>query len=67
LNVRPFLSFFSTAFGFGTIALDDRAINIRMIEGELPVEKLVLTVGGKTSLTDWNATARTNAPAIKSI
>jgi uncharacterized protein (DUF608 family) len=67
LRIRPFESFFSTAFGFGTIALDDRAIRIRMIEGELPVEKLVLTVQGQTSAIDWKITARPDAPATKSI
>jgi uncharacterized protein (DUF608 family) len=67
LSIRPFESFFSTAFGFGTIALDDRALSIRMIEGELRVEKLVLTVAGETGLHDWKVTVRPNAPAIKSI
>jgi hypothetical protein len=67
LSIRPFASFFSTAFGFGVIALDDRAISIRMIEGELSVEKLALTVGGKTSSIDWKTTARPDAAAIKSI
>ena len=67
LSIRPFESFFSTAFGFGTITLDDRAISIRMIEGELPIEKLVLTVAGQTSSIDWKITAGPGAPAIKSI
>jgi uncharacterized protein (DUF608 family) len=67
VNIRPFKSFFSTAFGFGTIALDGRSVSVRMIEGELPIEKLALTVGGETRVIDWKVTARTNAAAVKSI
>jgi hypothetical protein len=67
LNVRPFKSFFSTASGFGTIGLDGRTVRVEMIEGELPIEKLALTVGGETRLLDWKVTARTSAAAVKSI
>jgi hypothetical protein len=67
LSIRPFVSFFSAASGFGAIALDDHAISVRMIEGELPIEKLALTVGGKTSSMEWKATARPDAAAIKAI
>lgn len=67
LNIRPFESFFSTAFGFGTIGLDDRSVSIRMIEGELQVEKLVLTVGAETELLDWKVTVRPDATTIKHI
>jgi uncharacterized protein (DUF608 family) len=67
LNVRPFNSFFSTALGFGSISLDGRIVTVRMIEGELPVEKLVLTVGTETTSHDWRITARPNAAASKSI
>jgi hypothetical protein len=38
-----------------------------MIEGELPIEKLTLTVGGETRSFDWKVTARPNAAASKSI
>ena len=67
LSTRPFKSFFSTASGFGTIALDERSVSIQMIEGELPIEKLALTVGGETRLLDWKVTARPNAAASKSV
>lgn len=67
LNIRPFKSFFSTAFGFGMIGLDDRSVSIRMIEGGLPLEKLVLTVGAGTRVLDWNITIRPNTTATKSI
>jgi hypothetical protein len=67
LNVRPFKSFFSAASGFGTITLDGRAVRVEMIEGELPIEKLALTVGGETRMLDWKVTARTNAAAVKTV
>ena len=67
LNVRPFKCFFSTASGFGTIGLDGQSVSVEMIEGELPIEKLALTLGGKTTLLDWKVTARTGAAAVRSI
>jgi uncharacterized protein (DUF608 family) len=67
LNVRPFQCFFATASGFGVIGLDGRSLSVQMIEGELPIEKLALTLGGETRLLDWKVTARTNAAAIKAI
>jgi hypothetical protein len=67
LSAMPFKSFFSTAFGFGTIALDERNVSIQMIEGELPIEKLVLTVRGETRLLDWKVTVRQASTVRKSI
>jgi len=67
LNVRPFKSFFSTAFGFGVISLDTQSVSVQMIEGELPIERLALTIGAEARLLDWKVTVRPNAAAIKSI
>jgi uncharacterized protein (DUF608 family) len=67
LDVRPFKSFFSTAFGFGTIGLDGRSVSVQLIEGELPIEKLAFTIGAETRLLDWKVTVRPSAPAIKYI
>ena len=67
LNIRPFKCFFSAASGFGAIGLDGRSVSVEMIEGELLIEKLALTLQGETRLLDWKVTARTNAAAIKSI
>ena len=64
LKVHPFVSFFSTASGFGTIALDGHNVTIRMVEGELAIAKLILTNGDGPRTLDWNATARVNAPAV---
>jgi len=67
LKVRPFVSLFSTAFGYGTISLDGRNLTVKVIEGELPIEKLVLTDADGAHSVDWKTTARPNAPATKSI
>ncbi|MGD0731070.1 MAG: GH116 family glycosyl hydrolase [Terracidiphilus sp.] len=67
LSVRPFRSFFSTAAGFGAIELDDRSVRVEMMEGELRIEKLSLTLGAETRLLDWKTTVRANVPAIKEI
>ena len=67
LKVRPFRCFFSTASGFGIIGLDGRLVKVEMIEGELLIEKLALTVAGETRLLDWKVTARTNAAAVKTV
>jgi hypothetical protein len=67
LKVRPFSSFFSTASGFGTISLDRQAVTIRILEGELSIEKLVLPNGEESRSLDWKTTVRPGTPASKSI
>ena len=67
LHVRPFKSFFATAFGFGTIELGGESVSIQMIEGELPIEKLSLTDERGERLLDWKVTVRPDSAAIKSI
>ncbi|MBS1804483.1 MAG: hypothetical protein JST28_14045 [Acidobacteria bacterium] len=67
LKVRPFVSLFSTAFGYGTVALDGRNLMVKVIEGELPIEKLVITDSDGPRTIDWKITARPNAPATRSI
>jgi hypothetical protein len=65
LKTRPFQCFFSTASGFGTIALQERTVTIRMIEGELQIEKLLF--GEAPSPMEWKITVRPDAVATKSI
>ena len=67
LSVLPFKTFFSTASGFGTVMLDQRSLTIQMIEGELPLEKIVLTSRAQTRNLDWKTTVRPGAPAVKDI
>jgi len=65
LSIRPFKTFFCTASGFGVIVLDAGILRIHVLEGELPVEKLVLTDGTQTRTLEWRTTVRTDAPAIR--
>ena len=65
LKARPFQSFFSTASGFGTIALHERTVSIRIIEGELAIEKLIFE-DAKSPL-EWRVTVRPDSVATKMI
>jgi hypothetical protein len=67
LSVRPFMTFFCTASGFGSIVIDARTLRIQMLEGELLLEKLMLADGTQTRILEWKTTVRPNAPAIKTI
>ena len=67
LSVRPYKTFFSTASGFGVIALEARAIHIQMIEGELALQKLVLTGGAESKTLEWKTTVRVGAAASRSV
>jgi hypothetical protein len=58
LKTRPFHCFFSAASGFGTISLDAQAVSIRMMEGELLLEKLVLSIGTESRQIDWKITCK---------
>jgi uncharacterized protein (DUF608 family) len=64
LDVRPFKTFFSAATGFGTISLEGRSLRIEVLEGELPLERLVLTEQAQTSTREWKVTVRPHQPAI---
>lgn len=63
VKARPFKTFFSTATGFGTIELDSGSIQIDLLEGELTLEKFVLTEGAQTKSLDWRTIVRPGAPA----
>jgi len=67
LPVRPFKAFFSTVTGFGTITLDGRDLRIQIIEGELPLEKIVLTDRGQTHNLDWKTTVQPGTPSHKTL
>ena len=67
LSFRPFRTFFCTASGFGTIGLDPENLRIQMIEGELLLEKLLLTDGAQTRTLEWKTIVRPDAPAIKDL
>jgi hypothetical protein len=65
LSVRPFKTFFCTATGFGTISLDARTLRIQMLEGELPLENLVMANGSQASILEWKTTVRPKRPRSK--
>ena len=67
LKARPFKIFFSTAYGFGTIELGRQLLHIDLLEGALPLEKVVLTEAGQTRILDWKTTVRPDAPSSKQI
>jgi uncharacterized protein (DUF608 family) len=67
LKVRPFQSFFSTTTGFGVIKLDPETMGIQMIEGELPLQRLILLDRGQVKEINWNITARPAAPVTRRI
>ena len=67
LNIRPFKTFFSTASGFGAIVLEAKALRIELIEGELTLERLVLTEGAQTRTMEWKTTVRPEAVGIKTL
>jgi uncharacterized protein (DUF608 family) len=64
LKVQPFQCFFSTASGFGTIALHESTVTVRMVEGELPIEHLVHE---NAAPIDWKVTVRPDKVQSKAI
>ena len=67
LALRPFRSFFSTAAAYGAITLDATAIQVNVIEGELPVEKLILQNNETEKPLEWKTTIRAGQPASRSL
>ncbi|MES2460294.1 MAG: GH116 family glycosyl hydrolase [Armatimonadota bacterium] len=64
---EEFSTFFSAADGFGTIQLNrqTQTLTVEVIEGRLPIEKLVLTLGeGPAQEIAWNAVAVPGQPAV---
>jgi len=52
MKKRPFRSFFSTASGWGVVSLAENKLSIRMLEGTLTVDKMVLTLPDKKLVID---------------
>ncbi len=67
LKSRPFKSFFSATGAFGTIELGPDALHVSVIEGELPVEKLVLHDPEGEKRLEWKTTVRQGMTASRSI
>jgi hypothetical protein len=49
---KLFEVFFSTATGWGTLIIKEHEVSLRLEAGWLDVDKLVITIGGKTSLVE---------------
>jgi uncharacterized protein (DUF608 family) len=67
IEARPFKTFFCTASGFGIIQLDHDSLRVQMIEGELPLEKVVLNEGGSTRTLEWKTLVGTERPATRGL
>jgi hypothetical protein len=67
LSVRPFKTFFSTASGFGSIVLEARSLRVQVLEGELQLEKLVLSDGTQPRVLEWKTTIRPDSVAVKEL
>lgn len=63
LQPRSFRTFFSTATGWGTIAIQGSAVEIEIGEGELAVNGLSITLEGKTRLFALNKTIKAGEKA----
>jgi len=67
LQVRPFRCFFSTASAFGSIELSRNSLSVRVIEGELRIEKLVLGDEANGRSFDWKTIVHQGSSAELSI
>jgi uncharacterized protein (DUF608 family) len=67
LQVRPFRCFFSTASAFGTVELNHKSLSVKVIEGELRIEKLVLAGEARGRTYDWKVTIPHGSTANMSI
>jgi hypothetical protein len=67
LNARPFQCFFSIASGFGTIGLRGRTVWLRVIEGELNLERIVYTDHESTRTLEWKVTVHPGAEVQKEV
>jgi uncharacterized protein (DUF608 family) len=67
LTVRPFKTFFSTASGYGTIELGSQELRVQLLEGSLPLEKVILTNAAQTRTLEWKTTLKPGPAAVKKI
>ena len=62
LEVRPFKCFFSTASGYGTIALEKDCLHISMVQGQLSVDSLEVEINSEKYVLAQNFIASQNEP-----
>jgi len=58
LYESEFRTFFSTARGWGTIRLEGKEISIEMLEGEIPIDTIMVTLDGKRVTYETDLIAR---------
>ena len=67
LKKRPFISFFSTATGFGTISLDKSSLVVSVLEGQLAIKQILLDLGKGPLALVADAVAKPGHPVKISI
>ena len=67
IEAARFRTFFSTATGFGQIAVEGGVLSIEMTEGRLVVTRLVLGHGAAEKELEWNVVARPGQPARRAM
>ena len=67
LKKRPFNTFFSTATGFGTIALDKSSLTVSVIEGKLALKQVQLDLGKSSIELVIDKVAKPGSPVKISI
>jgi uncharacterized protein (DUF608 family) len=60
----PMEAFFSTASGWGTLVVAEHSVTVRLEEGHLDIERLAITLGGKTTTVEAHVTASAGKKAV---
>ena len=67
LKKRPFVVFFSTATGYGTVSLDKTSLRVSVIEGQLAIKRLLLDLGKRPLALAADVVVKPGHPAKFSI
>lgn len=67
IKADPFQVFFSTATGWGTICHEKNSLIVRVIEGDLQVERLIITKDRETKQIEWKARISAGGKAVKDL
>ena len=67
LKKRPFVVFFSTANGYGTISLGKTSLTVSVLEGQLAIKRLILEIGNQHRELVTDVLAKPGHPAKFSI
>ena len=67
LDIEPFQTFFSTASGYGTIRLEAGQLTIEMVEGELRIAQLDITLSGVRNEYAWDVLVTPDSAAAVAV